>query len=214
MYCKEKGKEGKKDASMTRRDLIKLLPLGGVVPVISSCASNGVSLGPGLVPQYLINTEMILREVLPHFPYQQDFSGLGTMKALNPQFGLIPEKNKVRVGLDLQASLAAGLGALTGIAALDQFSGGYQQGSCQLACGLRYDPKTRGIYLKDPEIERLNLQNIPTHYTGYAQSLLNGIGPQLLDKHPIHTLEPSIASKVLRSINVQREGVALGFGLL
>lgn len=198
---------------MKRRDVIKSLSLLGAVPIVKSCAP-GVSLGSGLLPQYLISNQMILSELLPHFPYQQSFSGLGSLKAVSPTLSMAPDINKVRMGLGLEASIASQIGAITGIPQLGALAGRTQRGDCQLACGLRYDPKTRGIYLKEPVLESLNLQDIPLAYTDQARSLLNDFGPQFLEKRPVHTLDASFATKMLRSMTVKPEGISLGFGLL
>jgi len=202
---------------MKRRDLLKKLPLAAAapaLPLINSCATNGLSLGPGLTPQYLINTQMILSKLLPFFPFKQNVSGLANLSLIQPTFAMAPDINKVRIGLGLTAAASQGLGALTGIPALDALSGRSTNGRAQVACGLRYDKATRGIYLKEPNIEQLDLANIPSQYTNSARGLLNTFGPQLLDKRPIHTLDSSLATSVLKSMTVQNNGIALGFGLI
>jgi len=126
---------------------------------------------------------------------------------------MAPDINKVRVGLGVQASVAQGLAQATGIPALGGFSGLTRSGNCVIACGLRYDKSTRGIYLKDPVLETLDMVDIPTYYTSQAQNLINTFGPKLLDKYPVHTLEKSLAARVLSSMTVKENGIALSFGL-
>ena len=198
---------------MNRRHLIKHLPLLALAPALKSCAGSGMGLGK-LLPHYLVTTDMMLRQMLPHFPFRQDFQGIGSLSASNPQFSLVPEQNKVRIGLNLQTALSSGLSSLTGIPSLRALAGQQYSGSSQVACGLRYDSKTRGIYLNEPVLESLSLSGIPQHYTDQAKSLMNAFGPSILDRYPVHTLEPSLASRVLQKMTVTNKGIALGFGIV
>ncbi len=161
--------------------------------------------------QYLIRTSQITGQLLPYFPFQRDIGGYGRLGLNNPVFSLLPDRNKVRIGLTTQVGAASGLGELTGIPALGQIAGRSTSGSCQLACGLRYDRQTRGIYLDRPEVEGLELQHLSSSLTGPFRQLINLIGPSLLQQQPIHTLEPSLASRFLNTMVVQEDGIALKF---
>jgi len=198
---------------MKRRTLIKNLPLLATFPLLKSCGGTGTGLS-SLLPQYIINTGMITEQLLPHFPFQKSFAGIGQINAINPRISMAPEINKVRVGLGIQTALSQGLGAMTGLPLLNSLAGTTQSGTCQFACGLRYDPDTRGIFLKEPEIEHLQLGNIPNYYTGQAKQLLNAFGPQIIDRYPVHTLEKSFASRILKNMTVTKNGISLGFGLI
>lgn len=198
---------------MKRRHLIKHLPLLALAPALKSCAGSGTGLGK-LLPHYLVTTDMMLGQLLPHFPFKQDFQSLGSLSASNPQFSLIPEQNKVRIGLNLQTALSSSLSSLTGIPSLGALAGQKNSGSCQVACGLRYDSKTRGIHLNEPILEDLSLSGVPQYYTDQAKSLMNSFGPSLLDRYPVHTLEQSLASRVLQKMTVTNQGIALGFGII
>lgn len=192
----------------TRRDLLKQFPLLAGGAVIASCA------GIPILPQYIISNQMILKELLPHFPYNKSFAGIGSMSLTSPQISFVPDINKVRLNMGLGLGLSQQVSEITGINIPGLTSGSTQQnGSCQVACGLRYDRNTRGIYLKDLAIESLQLSNIGNSYTSNARSLVNAFAPAILDKTPIHTLEPSIATKFLGSMTIQNNGIALGFGL-
>jgi len=193
---------------MDRRSLLKKATLSSPALLLASC---GPIADLALRQQYLIGTQQILGQLLPFFPFQRQYQGLGQISLAKPTFTMAPDINKVRIGLTTSAATATGLGRLTGIPALENFSGRSTSGTCQLACGLRYDTKTRGIFLKEPEVEKLDLQNIPTTYTNPLRSLINTLGPQLLDQKPIHTLEPSLASRFLNDFTIQQNGIALKF---
>lgn len=149
--------------------------------------------------------------LIPFFPFRKSVNDVGEIALSNPVFGMVPEKNKVRVGLTTGLATSAGLGKLTGIPVLDQLAGQTATGRCQLACGLRYDRETRGIYLQEPELEEFESDRIPSSMTGPIRSVINLFGPQFLNRHPIHTLEPSLAARFLNTMEVQPGGVALKF---
>lgn len=176
--------------------------------MLASCATVA---DLALRQQYLIRTDQIMSALAPFFPFRQAVSGVGELALSNPVFGMVPDRNKVRVGLTTGLAAAAGLGRVTGIPALDQIAGRATSGTCQLACGLRYDRETRGIYLQDPEVEKLELSQLSSSLSGPIRSVINLFGPQFLNRHPIHTLEPSMATRFLNTMEVQPGGIALKF---
>lgn len=196
---------------MTKRTFLKNLPVAAGSIALSACA--GGPLG-SLLPQYLISSNMITKELLPYFPFNQSFTGLGSISLTAPKIGFASDINKVRLNMGLGLGLSDNLSKITGLNIPGLTTGASQhQGSCQIACGLRYDKSTRGIYLKDPVIEALQLGQISNGYTNQARSLVNALAPQVLDRYAIHTLESSIATRFLGSMTVKDNGIALGFGL-
>lgn len=176
--------------------------------------SCGTTIGRALQGQYLIRTDQILAQLLPFFPFQRQMPGVGQVSLSNPIFSMAPDINKVRVGLTTGIAAASGLAELTGIPALGQIAGRGTAGTCQRACGLRYDSATRGIYLREPAIEKLEFQHLSSSLTTPFTQLVNLFGPQFLDQRPIHTLEPSLATRFLNQMVVQPGGIALNFSPL
>ncbi len=197
---------------MNRRDLLKRLPFVAGAALVPSCAELG-GLTNGLIPQYLISNDMIMKELLPFFPFNRNYNGIGSVSLTQPKLSFAPDINKVRLGLGVEAGLTQGLAQMTGISSLGSLAG-KKTGFAQVACGLRYDKESRGIFLQSPSVESLQLDNIPGHYTNTISSLINEIAPSILNKKPIHTLEPSLATRFLGSMKVQQNGIALGFGLV
>lgn len=195
-------------SAMTRREILHRAKLLSPVIILPSCSTVA---DLALRSQYLIRTDQILAQLLPFFPFQRQVSGVGQIALADPVFAMAPEINKVRVGLTTSMAAASGLAELTGIPALGRFAGRRTSGTCQLACGLRYDPETRGIFLNEPAIEKLDLDQVPPSFTTPLRTLVNSFGPQFLNQHPIHTLEPSLASRFLNAMVVQPGGIALKF---
>jgi hypothetical protein len=196
---------------MTRRNLLRKGSL--VLPTIMAASCATVA-DLALRSQYLIRPEQILSQLLPYFPFSRQAAGIGQVNLANPVFSMAPDINKVRVGLTTGLAAAQGLGERTGIPALEQIAGRATSGTCQLACGLRYDSQSRGIFLREPVVEILDFEHLPPSLTNPIRQVVNLFGPQFLDRHPIHTLDPSLATRFLNSMEVQSGGIALKFSPL
>lgn len=162
--------------------------------------------------QFFIPTSHILAKLGPLFPFSRSYQSAGQMSLSNPVFSMVPEQNKVRLGLTAAMTAGSQIGQLSGISVLGNLAGLTTGGTCQLACGLRYDPTTRGVFLKEPVVEELDIHNFSSALSEPFRQVVNLFGPQILDKHPIHTLEPSLASRFLGGMEVQPTGIALKFG--
>jgi hypothetical protein len=194
---------------MNRRDLLRRAALCSPGFFLPGCATVA---DLALRNQFFIPTNYIAAKLNPYFPFQRGYQDVGQLSLSNPVFSMVPDQNKVRVGLTTGMLAGSRLGELSGIPALGQFAGMSTGGTCQLACGLRYDPASRGIFLKEPVVEKLDIQNFSTALTTPFRQLVNMFGPALLDKHPIHTLDASLASRFLQGMEVQPTGIALKFG--
>ncbi len=182
-----------------------LLALGslGAGTLLNSCADIGgignIGLGSGLMPTILIKPQTMMSKIAPQFPYKKNYQGLVDLNFSDPVVSMVPDAEKVRVGLTT-------LGGLSG--------GGRQLGGrCQLACGLRYDPKTRGVFLKDSVLEDFSLNGVPTQLTSGLREVANLIGKNLLERYPVYTLGNSAGLGFLKKMNVTDNGVLLSFGL-
>jgi len=193
---------------MKRRDFFK--KAGLVIPAVT-LASCGVMGDLALRSQYLIRIDQITSKLAPFLPFRQTVGGFGELVLADPVITMLPDRNKVRLGLTTGLLAGSGLGRITGVPALDQLGGRKASGRCELACGLRYDRQTRGIYLQDPEVESLEVDRFPPGFATPLLGVINLVGPRVLDRHPIHTLEPSLATRFLNSMEVQPGGIALKF---
>jgi len=177
---------------------------------LSNCSKSGLSISSGLSPQYIISSEEIKQTVSQEFPYERHISSVGSLLLQNPIVTMAPNQNKIQIKTDLRVF---GSSDLERIPFLQTLVSQAHHGECQIACGVRYDRKTRGLYLQEPAIEYLSIPSLPPLLTRHSQSLLNTIAPQILNQHPVHTLDKSLASRFLKKIEVQQNGVALKFGL-
>lgn len=180
--------------------------LGGA-SLLNSCAGlselsklGDLGLGSGLSPTLLIKPQTIVSKLIPYFPYNQNYQGLAGVSFADPVVSMVPDAEKVRVGLT----------TLAGVTGSNKQVGG----RCQIACGLRYDPETRGIYLKDAILEDFNLNGVDSRLTSGFRGIANNLGNNILEKYPVYSLAQRPGIGLLKNMNVTNEGIKLGFGLL
>lgn len=188
---------------ISKRQFLLTLSSLGAGTLLNSCADvaglGNLGLGAGLMPTILIKPQTMMSKIAPQFPYKKNYQGLVDLNFSDPVISMVPDAEKVRVGLTT-------LGGLS--------SGGQQLGGrCQLACGLRYDPQTRGVFLKDSVLEDFSLNGVPTQLTSGIRDLANLIGPELLERYPVHTLENNAGIGFLKKMNVTDKGILLSFGV-
>lgn len=184
--------------NIQRRDFLKALGLTSGSALLHSCA--GFAIDQNLNPSVVISPAMMMQKLSPHFPVSKDYRGLASLQFSNPVCSVVPQANKVRVGLSTLANL---LGAPQGYG-----------GDCQLACGLRYDADSRGIYLKDATLEQFNISGVNSQWTNNLRAVANIVGKESLERYPVYTLPSNIGTNLLRSMQVQDNGVRLSFGLI
>ena len=111
-----------------------------------------------------------------HFPVSKIFqSGLAKLEFANPVCSMVPDQEKVRVGLTTSV--------FSSLLSRSQLLGG----RCQLACGVDYDPDSRGIFLKDPYLEQFQLDRMPPNWTNGARGVANLVGKEFIERKPIST---------------------------
>ena len=196
---------------MNRKHFLRTLPLLAAPIVLPSCSGGLGTFGRALQSNYLIDSTQLLARLIPFFPFNRDYSGIGQLSLTNPALETLPDENKILLGLGVTGGLSNQLSQQTGLSFLSNLAGRATSGNCTLACGVRYNKEDRGIYLDDPELRTLNLDGLASNYTDSARSLANLVGPQILDKHPVHTLEPSLATRALSNIKVDKNGLLLDF---
>ena len=183
--------------------------LAGMSGVLSSCATDfgNIGLGPGLMPTLLIRPDAMMRKFSPHFPVNRDYQGLVNMQFADPVFSMVPQQEKVRVGLTTLGNLG-GLLSGAGRGANRQLGG-----RCQLACGLRYDAETRQIFLKDAVLENFSLAGVPSQWTQGLQGVANTLGQNFLEKIPVYKVGTGNGMGFMKNMRVTEQGIKLSFGL-
>jgi len=115
---------------MIRREIIQRAICVPLAVAVTSCATVA---DLALRSRYLIWTDQILRQLIPFFPFPQQYAGVGQLSLSNLVFLMAPDLDKVRIGLRANVSASSVLGEMTGIPALGRVAGKSTSGTCQVA---------------------------------------------------------------------------------
>ena len=69
-------------------------------------------------------------------------------------------------------------------------------GSFALVSGLRYNPTTQGLHLKDPELLDINLPNAGSLLSGGTRTLLNNVLVEYANEQPVYRLDGDLLRKL------------------
>lgn len=140
------------------------------------------------------------------FPASKDYLKILTLEYTNPQVTLLPDQDRVRVGLDATINLrirgeTANLG-----------------GGATVTTGIRYEPSTQEFYLDDARFERLDVQGVPAKWEKRVADIASIAAKEYLESQPIYRLEAtnlktSAAKLFLKDFEVRDEEIHVTLGL-
>ena len=123
------------------------------------------------------------RHLERNFPREFDkLGGLVSATLSQPRVSIPANDNRLR--LDFHISISA-LGAKD-----------ITSGSFALASGLRYDPASQGLHLKDPVLLNINLPNAGSLLSGGTRSLLNNLLVEYANQQPVYRLDGELLRKL------------------
>ncbi len=67
---------------------------------------------------------------------------------------------------------------------------------------------------KDATLEKFNLTGVNSQWTNNLRAVANIVGKEFIERVPVYTLPSNIGTNLLRSMQVQDNGVRLSFGLI
>lgn len=87
-----------------------------------------------------------------------------------------------------------------------------------ISTGIGWNPETGEVFLKDPVVESLLIDNFPEKDLGFLTAIVDILVGVVLDEYPIYVLEPediptSIASLLLKDVGIEDGYLVLTFGL-
>jgi len=169
--------------------------------MLTQCA--GINLTDPLSPSVLISPNQMNTRLNQQFPVSKSHpSGIAKLEFADPVCSMVPEQEKVRVGLTTSV--------LSGLLGSSKSLGG----RCQLACKVRYDKESRGVFLDQPFLEDFTLAGIPSNWTSGARQLANIVGTEYVERYPVYTLPSTFGTQLLKSITTESGGIRLKFGLV
>lgn len=174
----------------------------GAAAAIALLAAGGCAtvLGP---QRRVVTAEQIERATARHFPRRYPLAGVVDLTLQPPQISLLPEANRVRVRLPLEADGLLLRRAYPGVLDLD--------------FALRYDEADHTVRVTAPQVRELRIDGLPPR----AAELLAPLGPRLaqqaLEGGVLYTLRPEDVDKLQRlglrpgPITVRPEGLVVDF---
>lgn len=143
------------------------------VNTLSGWLGNKVAFTEPQLQRYLDNS----------FPREFDkLGGLVSATLSQPQLSL--PSNDDRLHLDFDISVNA-LGAKN-----------VTSGSFTLVSGLRYNPATQGLHLKNPELVNIDLPNAGSLLSGGTRELLNAVLVEYANEQPVYRLDSDLLRKL------------------
>ena len=156
---------------------------------------------------HIIITQAQIDEALrARFPVSKTHLFIFRVTYSNPQVKLLPDSNRIEVGLDAELDFklrgeAKRLG-----------------GSALVTSGLTYRNQTKQFFLSDPEIQKFSLQGVPQQDVDKVTAFASDAVRKYLQQFPIYTLrakdaKTAAARLVLKDVEVKgtEVHVTLGF---
>jgi len=103
------------------------------------------------------------------------------------------------------------------VALKDNGTGSSFSGTIDVSTGIGYNPETGEVFLKDPVVESLRIDNFPEKDLGFLTAIVNILVGVVLDGFPIYVLEPediptAIARLLLNDVRIEDGYLVLTFG--
>ena len=122
----------------------------------------------------------------------------------NPRLTLLPDSNRIQVGLDAELNIKL----------LNEKLGGTALATSTLA----YRNETKQFFLSNPEINKLSIQGIPQQYLDKATDFATAAAREYLQEFPIYTLKAndtktSAAKLLLKNVQVKGSEIHVTLGL-
>lgn len=163
---------------------------------VAACSSLGV-VSAWLNDQVAFTAPQLQRSMDRRFPRSFDkFGGLVSVTLANPRLSIPPGDSRLRLEFDL------GIGALGG--------SGNPTGHLALASGLRYDPRTQGLHLDNPELLHFNLPDSGSLLQGGARGIVNSLLAEYARSEPVHRLDPDLLARLPAGKRIGEVGIARG----
>ncbi|MBP0593059.1 DUF1439 domain-containing protein [Paraburkholderia sp. LEh10] len=164
-------------AALTRRRfLISALYACAAAGATAPLAACATSTFPFIPDHYTFSQKQVQDAVQRKFPYQRTVSQVFDVALTNPVVGLQPDTNRVSVRLD--ARLAS------------PFLQRPVNGVFTLSSQLEYDPQSRSVVLRAPNVDNVSVDGDAQAYTQQINAAAALVATQLLTNYPVYTFKP------------------------
>jgi len=184
---------------MIKRNFLKLTLFFSLVFVITGCVTVDPNNGNYSIKIPLESVNLAMQK---KFPLDQD-TDFGKVHLSDPSvLGSAENKDKLAIKLAFNLSnflLPSGIG-----------------GSLAITSGVRYDPKTRKLYLKNPMVDSLEVakSSLTSFLTPSIKKELGVFVEEIIKNYPIYDLnKATMASAFVKNITVKDGNLYLNLGL-
>jgi len=180
---------------LSRRCLLRLI--GGAATLqVPTLALAGFDF---FLSEYSATRAELQAELAKRFPLQQRYAEVFTVTLREPQLGLDPANNRLRITalLDIASPLLRPPGV---------------KGLVSVSSALRYDAPARAVRLVEPRAERIEMQGLSGQDAARLQQIGALVAQELLRDQALHTFDAkdlTLGSKVyeIGDITVQQDHV-------
>jgi hypothetical protein len=144
-----------------------------LVTLIAGCAGGLQQMLPGsltLTPNQLQNT------LAKGFPFTKNYLGLIDVTFANPQLSMQPDTKRILSGLETTFK--------------NPLTGTPYTGKLNISSALGYDPVTRSVLLKEPQLENLEIPGLSPVLVGQLTKVANIVANEKLKEYKIHSFQP------------------------
>jgi Protein of unknown function (DUF1439) len=110
------------------------------------------------------------------FPFTKNYLGFFDVTFANPQLAMQPDTKRILSGIE-----ASFKNPLTGTP---------YSGKLNISSALGYDPATRSVLLKEPQLENLDIPGLSPALVGQLTRVANLVAQEKLKEYPIHSFQP------------------------
>ncbi len=154
------------------KTLFKLFFALALALLLGACAGGLQQILPGsltLTPAQLQNT------LAKGFPYTKSYLGFIDVTFANPQLSMQPDTKRILSGIE-----ASFKNPLTGTP---------YSGKLNISSALGYDPVSRSVLLKEPQLENLDFPGMSSSLVGQLTKVANLVAQEKLKEYKIHSFE-------------------------
>lgn len=181
--------------------IIGILLFITVVAVIAIVLTNN-----GTIYEVKITEDQINSALEEKFPVSETYLNILEVKLESASAQLTEGSDRMLVSLNASVALK------------DNGTGSSFTGTIDVSTGIGYNPETGEVFLKDPVVDSLRIDNFPEEYLEALTAIVDILVGVVLDGFPIYVLEPediptAIASLFLKDVSIENGYLVLTFGL-
>ncbi len=169
-----------------------------IVFILNSCVEKtGQGLGTNLT--FSLSPSDINTFLKKNFPVEKEFD-LGKLILNNAEVSSIESKDKIKLGLDVAYKPPLIPTTITG--------------GVKVTGGIKYDPKKRALFLKDPMVQEIKFLNRSFSLPEGIQGIIGGFVGEVFNNIPIYKFSGgNLATYLLKDVKVEDGKIKISFGL-